>query len=113
MFGALVSSEDAIAEFLSAALVVEESMERVLETGWRIASLRMAFNEREGAPATKFTVPKRMLGIPPLSSGPLAKVQVDIETQNREYLEAMGWDAESAAPTKETIEKLGLASIIK
>ncbi len=113
MFGALVSSEDAIAEFLSAALGVEYSMERVLETGWRIASLRMAFNEREGAPATKFTVPKRMLGIPPLSSGPLAHVQVDIETQNREYLEAMGWDAESAAPTKETIEKLGLASIIK
>lgn len=111
MFGALMFAEDSMTEFLSSAFGIDYTMERVLEAGWRIASLRMAFNEREGAPATKFTVPKRMLGNPPLTGGPLDKVQVDNKTQNREFIEAMGWDPKTAAPTRATIEKLGLTSV--
>ena len=112
MFGALVFADDSFAEFLSAAFGTEYSMERILEAGWRIASLRMAFNVREGAPPQKFKVPKRMIGMPPLGAGPLKDVQVDNDTQNRDYLEAMGWDVKTAAPTPETVEKLGLSAII-
>ena len=33
---------------------------------------------------------------------------VDIDTQVREYLEAMGWDTQSGVPKKETLLELGL-----
>ncbi len=46
MFGALMSEENAISESLSAVMGTEYSMEKFLETGWRIATLRMAFNNR-------------------------------------------------------------------
>jgi len=79
----------------------------VQEIGNRIAALRMAFNVREGVRNVDFQVPGRMIGDPPLSGGPLEGVTVDIDTQIKEYLEAMGWD-ENGVPTKETLEKLGL-----
>ena len=34
------------------------------------------------------------------------------ETQNRELLEAMGWNVDTSAPAAETIEKLGLSAIV-
>jgi len=110
MFGAVCCVGEAIPEFLSAVLGVEYPMERVLETGWRIGTLRMAFNAREGVASAKLGVPKRMLGIPALAAGPLKGVQVDNETQNREYLEAMGWDPDTAVPNRETMANLGLTA---
>jgi aldehyde:ferredoxin oxidoreductase len=112
MFGALMFVEDSFPEFLTAALGTDYSMDRILETGWRIATLRMAFNLREGVSPAKFDVPKRMLGVPPLTAGPLKDVRLDKETQDREYLEAMGWDTKTAAPKAETIEKLGLSATV-
>jgi len=84
------------------------SLEDVQVIGDRIATLRMAFNVREGVRNVDFKVPDRMIGSPPLQSGPLAGVTVDLDTQVREYLEAMGWDPESGIPKKETLERLGL-----
>ncbi|HUT11226.1 MAG TPA: aldehyde ferredoxin oxidoreductase family protein [Thermoguttaceae bacterium] len=84
------------------------SLEDVQVIGDRIAALRMAFNIREGVRNVDFKVPDRMIGSPPLASGPLAGVTVDLDTQVRDYLEAMGWDPESGVPTKETLERLGL-----
>ena len=74
----------------------------------RIAALRMAFNIREGVRNVDFPVPGRLIGSPPLESGPLAGVTVDLDTQVREYLEAMGWDTQTGAPTEATLRRLGL-----
>jgi len=76
--------------------------------GDRIAALRTAFNIREGMRNVDFEVPGRMIGSPPLKSGPLEGVTVDIDTQVREYLEAMGWDTETGVPKRETLLELGL-----
>jgi aldehyde:ferredoxin oxidoreductase len=76
--------------------------------GDRIAALRMAFNIREGVRNIDFALPGRMIGSPPLESGPLAGVTVDVQTQLREYLEVIGWDTRTGAPTKETLIRLGL-----
>ena len=53
-------------------------------------------------------VPGRIIGSPPLGGGPLEGVTVDIDTQIREYNEAMGWDAETGVPRKQTLLDLGL-----
>jgi len=84
------------------------SLEDVQTIGDRIAALRMAFNLREGVRNVEFKVPGRVIGSPPLASGPLAGVTVDLDVQVRDYLEAMGWDPELGVPKKETLERLGL-----
>jgi len=86
----------------------EYTLEEVTETGARIAALRIAFNLREGVRNVDIKLPGRMVGSPPLEKGPLAGVTVDVDTQVREYLEAMGWDTETGVPKRETLEKLGL-----
>jgi aldehyde:ferredoxin oxidoreductase len=108
MFGALVIPHTAPAEFLSAALGKEISFDQMLETGARIAALRMGFNLREGLSNMEFKVPGRVLGIPPLTRGPLKGVTLDVKTQTAEYLKAMGWDVMTGKPTKATLVKLGL-----
>ena len=50
----------------------------------------------------------RMIGSPPLEAGPLEGVTVDLDTQVRDYHEAMGWDTETGVPKKETLLQLGL-----
>ena len=111
MFGACCSPADAVPEFLTAIMGVDISMAKVVEIGWRIASMRMAFTVREGNVPAKFKVPGRMIGKPPLEAGPLDGVEVDNVTQTREYLESMGWDPETAAPLPDTMQKLGLSAV--
>ena len=108
MFGACVIPYDLIPEFLSAASGREFSVDDVLEIGDRIASLRTAFNIREGVSAAKMRVPSRMIGKPPLTKGPVANVTVDHDTQRKEYFAAMGWDPETGIPQAPTLQRLGL-----
>jgi len=86
----------------------EYTLDEVQQMGDRIAALRTAFNLREGFRNIDLEVPGRMIGSPPLEAGPLEGVTVDIDTQIRDYLDAMGWDAETGTPTKETLDGLGL-----
>lgn len=113
MFGCVCCHIEALPDFLSAVMGVEYSMARLIEAGWRIATMRMAFTVREGGIPTRFRVPLRMVGIPPLEGGPLKGVTIDYKTQTREHLANMGWDTETAKPLPETIRKLGLADVIK
>lgn len=80
----------------------------VQQIGDRIATLRMAFNLREGVRNVDLDVPGRIIGSPPLEEGPLKGVTVDLDTQMRDYLQAMGWDTETGVPEPETLERLGL-----
>ena len=50
----------------------------------------------------------RLIGNPPLESGPVTGVSIDIDTQVKDYLVAMGWDTETGTPTRETLEALDL-----
>lgn len=76
--------------------------------GARIAALRTAFNLREGIRNVDIKVPGRLIGSPPLKAGPVAGVTVDLDTQVKDYLEAMGWDTVTGVPKKETLLELDL-----
>ena len=99
---------EALADSLTYTTGENHTLEDVQQIGDRIAALRMAFNIREGVRNIDFKLPGRMIGSPPLQAGPLEGVTVDVDTQVREYLEAMGWDTETGVPTKETLLELGL-----
>jgi len=88
------------------------TLDEVQQMGDRIAALRTAFNLREGFRNIDLEVPGRAIGSPPLKDGPLEGVTVDIETQVRDYLEAMGWDTETGVPTRETLQGLGLDFVV-
>jgi aldehyde:ferredoxin oxidoreductase len=54
-----------------------------------------------------------MTGRPPQTEGPLAGVTIDVDSLAQDYRRAMGWDADTAVPTKETLEKLGLSELVR
>jgi aldehyde:ferredoxin oxidoreductase len=99
---------DCLTDSLTYTTGKKYTLQDVQQIGDRIAALRMAFNIREGLRNIDFKLPGRMIGSPPLESGPLQGVTVDVDTQVREYLEAMGWDTETGVPKRETLLELGL-----
>jgi len=113
MFGACCCPADSLPGFIAAVTGLDFTMDDVVKVGQRAATMRMAFTVREGNVPPKFKLPGRMLGKPPLQDGPVKGVTVDNETQTREYLEAMGWDPETAAPLPETLGELGLDDVVK
>ena len=84
-----------------------------LAIGARIQTLRQIFNIREGITVRDVRLPDRMTGRPPQSEGPLAGVTIDVESLARDYRQAMGWDEETGVPSQQTLEKLGLAELVK
>jgi aldehyde:ferredoxin oxidoreductase len=108
LFGALVIPYKMIPEFLSGVMGQEFSVNDVIEIGDRIATIRTAFNVREGIISKIYSLHHRMIGVPPAKVGPLAGVTVDVETQNKEYLVEMGWDPQTGIPTEDTLKRLHL-----
>jgi aldehyde:ferredoxin oxidoreductase len=84
------------------------TLDDVLAAGDRIATLRIAFNLREGVRNVDIELPSRVRKTPPPNDGPIAGVDIDLDTQVKDYLEAMGWDTETGVPKKETLERLDL-----
>jgi aldehyde:ferredoxin oxidoreductase len=109
MFGCTVTPAPAVPEFLTHAMGVEYTMEKIQEVGGRIGALRMAFNIREGVRnPMDFKLPRRVLGDPPLEQGDTAGVTVDNIVEIKDYCAAMGWDPETGVPSRETLEGYGL-----
>jgi aldehyde:ferredoxin oxidoreductase len=109
MFGSFIGPASMLPDSLTLASGRKFDLDETLTIGERVANLRMAFNAREGVRVTRdFKLPRRVLGDPPLASGPTADVTVDNETQIRDYFRAMGWDYETGRPKRETLERLGL-----
>ncbi len=109
LFGAMLCPDDALPRFLSLVMGHRFSSEALLTTGERIATLRLAFNLRQGVRNLRdYTLPPRVLGSPPMQHGPLQDVNVDNQTQLRDYYSAMGWDPDSGLPFRERLQELGL-----
>jgi aldehyde:ferredoxin oxidoreductase len=102
-----------LVDFLNAVTGWDADVAEMLNTGNRLMTLRQAFNIREGVEAADVQLPDRMKGIPAQTDGPLAGVTIDVDSLAREYRLAMGWDADTARPTDETLEKLGLAQLVR
>ena len=87
--------------------------EELQQAGERIANLRMAFEVREGNNPRDRHVPSRLWGGDGAvqTTGPLEGVTLDIDTLEKDYLSACGWDTETCAPTRAKLESLGLADV--
>lgn len=107
MFGSVCVPAQAQADFLNGAMGTSWTPEDLVTIGDRIANLRVAFNLREGLKNAEFKVPKRILGIPPLRAGATKGVRVDLDVQQAEYFEEMGWTPDGV-PKPETLARLGL-----
>ncbi|HID76053.1 MAG TPA: hypothetical protein EYP56_08665, partial [Planctomycetaceae bacterium] len=88
------------------------ALDDVLAIGDRIATLRIAFNLRDGVRNMDIELPSRVLKGSPPEQGPIAHVDIDLDTQVRDYLEAMGWDTKTGVPTRQTLESLELHFVI-
>jgi aldehyde:ferredoxin oxidoreductase len=99
---------EALTDSLKYTTGKDYSLGDVQQMGDRIAALRTAFNVREGVRNIEFEMPGRAIGSPPLQRGPLQNVTVDIDTQIRDYLAAMGWDTQTGVPTQAALQQLGL-----
>jgi len=108
MFALLTMTPEVITDSLTCVTGHEYTLDEVIESGARIAALRMAFNIREGVRNVDFRVPDRVRGNPPLQEGPTAGRTVDVDAQVEDYLDAMGWDTRSGVPTQATLLALGL-----
>ena len=111
MFGYMSMEANAVPEFLNLVAGWDYGTDDLLKIGERIATIRQAFNIREGISINDFKVPNRVLGHPPLEAGPTAGREVDIETLRREYLQAMDWDLETGKPSKRKLLELGLDDV--
>jgi aldehyde:ferredoxin oxidoreductase len=104
-------SADVVTDFLNAATGWNLTTDDLVKTGERIATLRHAFNLREGLNPLKTKVPGRIFGRPPLQAGPLKGVTVDVDTLVNEYLKVMDWDPITAKPSAQRLRELGLEDV--
>jgi len=105
-----------VQDFLNAVTGWELSADEVSTIGERIATLRHAFNLREGLNSLQFKVPDRALGVPPPDEGPLKGVKIGedgLNTMVTEYLKLMDWDMSTAKPSKKRLEELELEDVAR
>ena len=104
-------SADVVTDLLNAATGWKLTTDDLVKTGERIATLRHAFNLREGINPLKEKMPGRISGRPPLPAGPLKDVTIDMDTLQGEYLKAMDWDPVTARPSAQRLRELGLQDV--
>ncbi len=78
----------------------------------RIYTLERLFNQREGFSKADDTLPWRCLN-EPLPDGPAKGNTVPLERMLKDYYQERGWNEESGLPERETIERLGLADLVR
>ena len=102
-----------IVEMLNAATGWEYTGDQYMEVGKRIQTMRQLFNAKHHVPITEWALPDRMAGKPPLKEGPLKGKTLQNEEMVRLHWKAFGWDEETGIPTEETIEQLGINTVLE
>lgn len=112
LFGPL-TSDFPIVEYLNAVTGWNQTGEEYLRCGERILNLRKAFNAREGIKPADQKIHRRALGIPPLKTGPLKGVTVNINELEEILFGFAGWEGETGSPAEEKMKELGLDTFLK
>jgi aldehyde:ferredoxin oxidoreductase len=113
MFGYSFMPAEALTDFVNLITGWNYSIDDLLKVGDRVASIRQAFNAREGISMVDFKIPGRVAGNPPPEAGPTAGRTVDFNTLLKDYFAARGWDIETGIPTKNKLIELGLEDVAK
>lgn len=88
--------------------------EEEMKAGLRIFNMRHAFNLREGLRPADFQLPKRSVGDPPQTDGPLKGVTVDYKGFISNFFKAIDWDESTGRPSRRSLERLGgMEDVIK
>ena len=88
--------------------------EEEMNAGLRIYNMRHAFNLREGLKPSDFQLPKRSVGEPPQTEGPLEGITVDHKGFIHNFFKAIEWDETTGKPSLNSLEKLGgMEDVIK
>jgi aldehyde:ferredoxin oxidoreductase len=102
-----------LAQALSGATGVAYDIHEILDVGARAQTLSRLFNLREGFTADDDKLPQRVMKA--FKSGPIADVEITEEAFNwarRRYYELMKWDPETAQPSEECLQALGLDKLL-
>jgi aldehyde:ferredoxin oxidoreductase len=99
-----------IVDFISAATGWDFKLKEALTAGRRIATLRQAFNIREGLKPGEWRFPKRLEESQ--STGPNVGVKVDFEAIKTKGYQALGWDSKTGRPLQGTLDDLGLSKLV-
>lgn len=109
LFGTQLGADLPLCEWINAATGWHLSHDEYLTIGERISQLRHAFNLRDGInPIRDFRPHPRLYGQPPLNSGPLEGVTLDVEKLLTSFYETMHWNVIDGKPDRAHMEKLGL-----
>jgi aldehyde:ferredoxin oxidoreductase len=100
-----------VPDFMSAVTGWDFTVDECFRTGERIGLMRLAFSLREGINPLTWQAPDRMLGRPPLETGPLQGKTINPSVLIADYLAAAGLDAKSCLPTRRRLTQLGLSDI--
>ncbi len=112
IFPQAATSDEAVAEMLSAAIGISYTIEDLHVIAERGNHIERAFNVREGLRRSWDTLPKRLLK-ESVQSGPTKGQIVELETLLNDYYALSGWDIESGIPLPEKCKELGLDSLAK
>ena len=114
LFGIQMGGKLKVPDYINAATGWNNPPEHYLEVGARIQAIRQAFNAKHGINVVKdFKLPKRVLGDPALTEGPLKGVVIDGDKLRRDFMVGMGWDENTGIPTAKTLSALQLEDIAK
>jgi aldehyde:ferredoxin oxidoreductase len=112
LFGTQVGGNLPLCEWMNAATGWDLSHDEYLVIGERIGQLRRAFTLREGInPVRDFRPNPRLYGDPPLQSGPLKGVTVDIDALAASYHRVMGLDPVTGRPELARLRELGMEEV--
>ena len=111
-FGYISFQVQSLPEQLTAVTGWEFDLEEVYKTGMRIATIRHAFNLRDGHNPLTRNVPGRLVGEPPINVGNVRGVTVDYKAMLCEFLEYINWDTRTTVPSEESLRELGMEFLI-
>jgi aldehyde:ferredoxin oxidoreductase len=111
-FGVQLGGNLDLPAYVNAVTGWNKTPEDYLKIGERIQNMRQSFNIKHGIkPLTDFALPERALGKPSLKDGPLKDVTVNFKPLHNDFLDCIGWDKETAVPTKAKLMELGLEDV--
>ena len=99
-----------VADILEGLTGLQFTPDDIYAVGERVNNLCRAFNVREGFTRRDDTLPKRLM-TEPIPEGPSKGQRIsqeDLDHMLDDYYKERGWDLKTGAPTKETLNRLGL-----
>jgi aldehyde:ferredoxin oxidoreductase len=106
---ALVPETLPLVEAISAVTGWDFTLAEGLKAGRRIATLRQAFNIREGVNTSEWHLPERLAATP--ATGPTKGRKVDFKAMKAKGYAALGCDAKTGKPLESTLQELGLKEL--